>query len=167
MTTPFDVSREVLGHLRSGRPFYRDGFDVSVSHKNGLRLAIAVPAPYRIGIDIEDLSQSINTEMFANYLVSERENATFEKFLSDEALSNKEGLIAFWTMKEAFYKALDHPLFMDRLYIVGIQDKKIFFEFVEDIQNRLVIDEVKKVSASFLKNGDYFFAQVILEVEIN
>ena len=158
-----DVTKEELSHLPTGRPFYKEGFDVSVSHKHGLREARAVASPYRIVIDIEDLEQDIHTELFMQYIVSERERDAFHAFCSEHSFSRREGVIAFWSMKESFFKAMDHHLFMNKLYILHADTERIVFDFGEDIREQLLAKKLELAGASFSRKGRYFFSQVLFK----
>lgn len=70
---------------------------LSISHVAGRGAAIAVPAPARVGIDLERAGAV--RPAHARYFVTRVE----------QRLARRLGLTALWTLKEAAWKALDLP----------------------------------------------------------
>ncbi|MEQ1929784.1 MAG: beta-ketoacyl synthase N-terminal-like domain-containing protein [Parvularculaceae bacterium] len=100
---------------------------VSITHKNGLAVAAAAPAP--IGVDLESLASLRDPDIFADRVLTADERA-----FADGADDLASTVVVFWSLKEAASKALAAPFVgQERLFAVeainpSAQRARIAFE---------------------------------------
>ena len=78
------------------------GIDVTVSHSNGLAVALAYSADWPIGMDLETVAAAAVTTVLDQIDASADEKA----WLSAEAISRSAACGVLWTAREALGKAL-------------------------------------------------------------
>lgn len=93
------------GHAEHGKPFVADRPDVSfsVTHSAGLALVAVVPAPARVGVDVEAVRPRRSLPALAERVLDDDARARWS------ALPDGGRLRAFyeaWTAKEAYLKAV-------------------------------------------------------------
>ncbi len=96
-------------HDSSGRPFSTDlDWNVSLSHSSFLVAAGLARAPLRIGIDIENLRELRDFSVLQKYVpaVGEDLQPLADLWKCDE----HRALIALWSLKESFFKAVSEDL---------------------------------------------------------
>ncbi len=87
---------------RAGRPALAEeiaGVDFNLTHTRGL-IACAVARGARVGVDAETLDRPVNALRIARHSFHSDETAALEANPDDVRL-----FFAYWTLKEAFYKA--------------------------------------------------------------
>ena len=82
-----------IKHSKTGRPIVDQSVDVSISHKNDLACAGVVPAPYRIGIDVEHIKNDINAELFLGSVITKTEVPFLKTFCENNNISISSGIL--------------------------------------------------------------------------
>lgn len=109
-------------HLK--RPHFKNSsFDFNLSHKEKIGLVLAiVKGPYRIGIDLEDLSQKIDERLFCDNILNNDEKVLFRK--------NKLSIIFYWSIKEAFFKSIDQDFIPKAVSVCHVSSSnEVILEF--------------------------------------
>lgn len=96
-----------IGVSTFGKPYLSDGaVCFNLSHSNGW-IALAVSSGAELGLDIQYKSPSINADIVADFLFSEREAAAWKMLPDAEKLP---ALYRLWTCKEALSKGVGEGL---------------------------------------------------------
>jgi len=100
------LSKEVsIDYTETGRPVIaNEDVDVSISHKPERVFVGMVPTPYRIGVDIENINSKISVRVFSKYL------SDLKRYSWLDNLSLSKRAIIYWSIKESFFKCIDHDL---------------------------------------------------------
>lgn len=161
----YDLLGVELKHLESGRPFFSELFDVSVSHKDVLTEIKIVPASLRIGIDIENLAADINARSFLGPVITESEIYFMDKLRAENNFSLESAVAVFWSIKESFFKCLDYDLKPGKIMITDLSEDGEVALFIQKeiaavmnarrLQLRLVNFKIKK---------GYVYAETMMEV---
>lgn len=160
----YKLTGERMRHSKTGRPFVRKPIDVSVSHKDNFVNVAVVPAPYKIGIDIECLRARLNTEFFLGPVITNREFIFFKKFCESNDFSYSSGIAVFWSIKESFFKCLDYDLKPGKISVLDISKKgKIRFGFSDEIKTSMEEKKMKLCSTKTVVKNERIFSQTIMK----
>jgi 4'-phosphopantetheinyl transferase len=99
----FDRTCRVCG-AQHGKPRLMDattGLQFSIAH-SGERIALAVVRGAPVGVDVEQLNPALQVDALAAEVLSAEERAKFATLPPQDRL---EGLLTYWTRKEALLKA--------------------------------------------------------------
>ncbi len=159
----YSLTGKQLKRSKTGRPFVEKSIDVSVSHKDDFVSAAAVPAPYRIGIDLENLKARLNARCFLGTAITKAELPFFKNFCESNNFSYSLGIAVFWSIKESFFKCLDYDLKPGKISVLGISKKgAVQFLFSDEIKTLLIERGLKIHSANIIFLGkEYVFSQTI------
>jgi phosphopantetheinyl transferase len=101
-----DLRRIEIGSGVYGQPLVRHaqagGVEVTISHSHGMAVAVAFPAAYPIGIDLETVSAISAGTILAELSASVPERA----WLGSAAVDEATACCVLWTAREALGKAL-------------------------------------------------------------
>jgi len=160
----FELTGKKLKHSKTGRPLLGKGIDLSVSHKDNLTRVKFVPAPYKIGIDIEKLDADISAELFLGPMITEKEIPFLNSFCRREGLSLASGVAAFWSVKESFFKCLDYDLKPGKIGILSIlKSGAVRICFSEEIKNLMAKRRLDFFSSKMVFAGGYFYSETIMK----
>jgi 4'-phosphopantetheinyl transferase len=92
----------------NGKPFVENnlGIHFNIAHTENL-VILAFSIKNEIGVDVESLQRTFDTNKLSSFLFSEREYVQFQKLPRDV---QKEAFVNCWTRKEAFLKAIGSGL---------------------------------------------------------
>jgi 4'-phosphopantetheinyl transferase EntD len=103
-----DPSCEVLrGPL--GRPLVRADLDISFSHKEDQALVAVTKFPALVGVDIESVDQEVDWTVFKNYFLLKEDRESITHLVDVEHWNLHRAHLCLFSLKEAFFKAWDHP----------------------------------------------------------
>ncbi len=125
-----DASLEVQrGPL--GRPVVSSEVDISFSHKHGMALVGVTGAPARIGVDLESTHQKIDWQIFTKNFFSQNDLASIESLSRKPGWDSHLAHLAHFSLKEAFFKAMDLHLEPRQLEIqlLDCNDQRTNFQF--------------------------------------
>lgn len=160
----YEFTGRKLKHSKTGRPFVGKFVDISVSHKDDVVAVAAVSAPYRTGIDVENIKSRINTKRFLRMVITEKELPVFNRFRENRRLANNSAAVVFWSVKESFFKCLDCDLKVRKINILNISKKGVVrFGFSDEIADLMKKNGLEmRLSRVDFKNN-YVFSRVIME----
>jgi len=159
----YELTGKKLTHLRSGRPFVSRSMDVSVSHKGPVVGVSVVPAPYRIGIDIEWLGERLSTKLFFGSVITKEELPVFKNFCREAGFSPSSGVAVFWSIKESFFKCLDHDLKPGKIGVLGIsREGEIQLGLSDEIKNVMKKRNLELCSVKAAFDGEYVYLETIM-----
>ena len=161
----FEIFGQELFHSDSGRPFFSDSFDVSVSHKDSITEMKIVLGPFRIGIDVESLTPGIAAEKFIGSVIGKKEIAYLKKYQKEKKLSLEAAVAIFWSLKEAFFKCLDCDLVPGKISVLKIGKRgKVDLELSQDVVVFMKKRKIELCSVTLEIEEGYAYAEVIMEV---
>lgn len=153
-----------LTHLASGRPFFSNDFDISVSHKDGIEEVKIVFAPQRVGIDVENIFSDIDAELFLGSVITHDETDFLHKFCSENNFSLESAVAIFWSIKESFFKCLDYDLKPGKMQVSGLSKMgKVKIILSAELENIMEIRKLKMISIEAIIKDDYVYAKTIME----
>lgn len=156
------LSGEELKHSETGRPIINDFTDVSISHKPHYIVVATIQSPYKIGIDIEYLLTDIQTVFFIGPVIKKNEQFVLDCFCRENNLSYSSGVIAFWSLKESFFKCLDTDLKPAQIFVSRIYNEKVFFSFSNSIKECMKERKIQFEYATIEIRGEYVLTQTIM-----
>lgn len=152
-----------LRHLRSGRPLIGKAADISVTHRDSVIGVGLVPAPYRIGIDIEQIAPDIQSDLFVGPCMSAAEVSAAASFCSAHGLDAVSGVAVIWSLKEAFFKCLDHDLKPRKIMVRSISKKgRVVLRISDEIAQVMQERKFKIHFAQVSVRKGYIFSQVVM-----
>jgi len=158
-----EMTGKKIRHSKTGRPFIGQSADISISHSGDLVGAAMVPAPYRIGIDLEQLKSDLNSRLFIGSVIGNKEAVFLKKFCADNDLPISSGIAIFWSVKESFFKCLDYDLIPGKISILSISKLgKIQFSFSGEIEKVMRERGLIIHSATTSFKGGYIFSQTVM-----
>ncbi len=153
-----------LRHFQTGRPMVDESVDVSISHKEDLVCVGLVPKPYRIGVDVERVDNSLNAEIFFGPVITRAEQAWFRTFCEDNNFSLTSGVAIFWSIKEAFFKCLDYDLKPGKVSILAIASNgRVKIDRVDEIRQLMAARRLKLCSVRTFFDQKHSYAQAIMK----
>ncbi|MET9324311.1 4'-phosphopantetheinyl transferase superfamily protein [Streptomyces sp. NPDC003038] len=126
-----------LGRLPGGRPVLRGPgveVEVSVAHTGEL-IVVGVSRTGPIGVDVQSAGRDLSFELLREQVCTAREGAVLAALPEGE---RRARLLALWTVKEAYAKALGP----------GLRGPLSAFGLGRDRQGRLVLDEAPHAGAA-------------------
>lgn len=160
----YGLTGEKLKRSKTGRPFVKKTMDLSISHKENIVGIAIVPAPYKIGIDIESFGTRLNTKFFFGPVITNREFFFFKKFCENNNLSISSGIILFWSIKESFFKCLDYDLKPGKINILGIsKNGGVRLSLSGEIRLLMQEKKLKLHSAKTVFENKNVFSQIIMK----
>jgi len=155
-----------IKHSKTGRPIVDQSVDVSISHKNDLACAGVVPAPYRIGIDVEHIKNDINAELFLGSVITKTEVPFLKTFCENNNISISSGIAIFWSVKEAFFKCLDYDLKPGKINLLNIlKNSKVEVGCSDEIKCLMKKRRLKLCFAKTIFNEKHVYSQVVMRGE--
>lgn len=160
----YDLTGKKMRHSKTGRPFVKKPVDISVSHKNSVVCAAAIPMPYKIGVDVEYLKARLNAKLFLGPVITTYEFPFFKKFCKFNNFSRSSGIAIFWSIKESFLKCLDYDLKPGKINVLGISKKgKVRLDFSNEIKTSMEERKLKFCSTEIVFENKYIFSQTIMK----
>ncbi|MCR4330572.1 MAG: 4'-phosphopantetheinyl transferase superfamily protein [Patescibacteria group bacterium] len=160
----YELTGKKLRHLRSGRPFVSRLIDVSVSHKGPIVKVKAVPAPYKIGIDVEWLKESLSEELFLGPVITEEEVPFLREFCRKHGFPLSSGIATFWSVKESFFKCLDHDLRPGKIRLADISgDGLVSFVLSDEIEEIMKKRRLRLCSVKVVIGGEYVYSETVMK----
>lgn len=138
----------VSGEL--GRPQAHPDWDISFSHKNRKALVGLVRTPGKLGVDLESLRQNIDWSVFSRRCFLDQEQSEISKLAQVSGWDEPSAKLGFFSLKEAFFKALNRPFTPAdlRLGFDRIENDAVFFVISHKDQKQ------SEVSCYILKTPD-------------
>lgn len=158
----FRSTGKAARHSETGRPIIDGPFDVSISHTGGLVCVGIVPDPYRIGVDVEDIRIDIDTELFLKSVMTEAEVVVLGSFCKKLGIPISSGIPIFWSIKESFFKCLDHDLKPKKIGITGIDGERVEFECSDEIVRSMKRKKLTLSSASVSFDDTHIRSRVVM-----
>ena len=159
-----DIIGGKLMHLKSGRPFFSESFDVSISHKDNITEVKMVLSPYRVGIDVESLFPGIRAELFLSSVIAREEIDLLNKFQLENGCSLESAVAVFWSIKESFFKCLDYDLKPGKVRILDLsKNGKVRVILLPEIKNVMRRRKLELFSTGWLIKGEYVYTETIMK----
>ncbi|MFZ2187398.1 MAG: hypothetical protein WAV46_02095 [Candidatus Moraniibacteriota bacterium] len=159
----YELTGKKMSRSQMGRPRIGTSADVSLSHKNDFVAVATVPAPYRIGIDVEHLVTGLNAELFFGPAITSRELPFFKTFCEKNNFSYSSGVAVFWSIKESFFKCLDYDFKPAKISVRSISGKgKIRFDMSDEIKTLMEGRGLALCSSKTLLRGEHIFSQTVM-----
>jgi len=159
----YKLTGKKLKHLKTGRPFADKSIDISISHKDDIVAVASVPAPYRIGIDVENLKTRLNAGNFLGTVITKSEIRLLKQFCKRRRLARSSGIAVFWSIKESFFKCLDYNLKPGKISVLGIaKNGNARLGLTDEIG---AIMKKRKLGLCLVKislRGEYVFSQTVM-----
>lgn len=160
----YKLTGRKMKRSKTGRPFVKKSIDVSVSHKDDFVNVAVVPAPYRIGIDIERFGTRLNAKLFFGPVITNREFLFFKKFCENNNFPYSSGVVIFWSIKESFFKCLDYNLKPGKINVLGISKQgNVQFGLSDEIKTSMEEKRLKICSTKIVFKNKYIFSQTIMK----
>lgn len=115
----------------NGRPIISDDWDITFSHKNNLALVGRTAAPSRIGVDIESCDSEIKWTSFYGPFFNEVDQNTVATLSILSAWNRDLACVCLFSLKEAFFKALDRSFIPTdvEIYFSKVEKGILHFDF--------------------------------------
>jgi len=133
-----------------GRPLAHPDWDISFSHKDQRALVGLVRTPDKLGVDLESLRQKIDWSAFFGHCFLDQEAGEILKLARISGWDGHSANLGFFSLKEAFFKALNMPFTPAdlRLVVKAIENDAVFFEVFHKGQKQM------DVTCNILKTTD-------------
>lgn len=157
------LTGESLSYETTGRPMISSGKDISISHKGPVFWFSLITPPYLVGIDVEDVCEEIHEDAFTHYFLQNEEEEALNAFCTRYGSTKKEGLIAFWSIKEAFMKCIKYTkITTDLITIQGIDASGIVsIKVGTKIEAYMEESNISIISLSLLRKNNNYLSKCI------
>jgi len=160
----YEIFGKKLIHLSSGRPFFSEEFDISISHKDNIVEAKIVSNPYRIGIDVENIFPDIRAELFLGSVIAKKEVDFLNKFRQENNLSLGSAVAIFWSIKESFFKCLDYDLKPGKIIVSNFaKDGNVKVILSPEIDDDMKRKGLEIFSIEAIIKGNYVYSETIMK----
>ena len=159
--------RTTIRYQCCGKP-YIEGItaDISISHKPDFVYVGVADRPFKTGVDVEDLTQEINTGCFIKHALHRSELHLLEKISQEKRLSLASSIIILWSIKESFYKCCNYPLVPKDIRICGISDSsEVEIAHFSEVRRHLAAQQLRVRKISFGCSENHVFSKTIMSRE--
>ncbi len=155
-----DISVE---YLQNGKPYIKNkDIDISISHKEDIVYVGIAQNPYRVGVDIEPLNQTIDINILKNHYLNTEEINLLKIYSFKYNLSIESVFIIFWSIKESFFKCLGYDIKPKEICIKDISDDgKVILSFSQRINELMKILNLEFVEIDY--NKKYVYARTLMK----
>ncbi len=143
------VLSKKLSYLDSGRPFLSSDQDISISHKHGYFYVSVVGSPCIVGVDIEDLGEKIDDDLFLKNISNKEEFSLLKEGVKDFMLNKKELCVVLWSIKESFFKCIDYKLDMKNVRIKSFKNDRVSFCYFGEVKDFIENKKISEILCTF------------------